>query len=121
MRTAISSSLVVLLIALQANAQSPGRDMKKEAAIWEKLQAVAPQMVETFKAATTKMDAEDYAGAIALYQQVVDAAPEFDPGLRRLGLCYGASNSAEKGLPLLEKAVTINPSPENLGELARLL
>src|SRR5262249_24969591 len=74
-----------------------------------------------FKQGTQQMDAEDYKAAAASYQKVVDGAPGFDPGLRRLGTSLSLGGDSEHGIPLLEKAVEINRSPENLATLARFV
>jgi tetratricopeptide (TPR) repeat protein len=102
-------------------AQIPGRDLQKEAAIWAQLDLRAPGLLETFKEATTQMDQEKFPEAAALYQKVVDAQPEFDPAVRRLGICLVLGGDVERGLPFAEKAVQLNRSPENLSSLAQLL
>jgi tetratricopeptide (TPR) repeat protein len=104
-----------------ASAQTVNRDMQKEAAIWSQLHDVAPDLVETFKEATIKMDKEDYLGAAVLYQKVVDAAPRFDAGLRRLGTSLASAGQTEQGLRFLEKAVELNRSAANLSEWAQFL
>jgi Zn-dependent protease with chaperone function len=113
--------ITFLLFLDYAYAQKSGRDMKKEAVIWTQLQESAPGLIDTFKEATIKMDAGDYMGAAVLYQKIVDAAPQFDGGLRRLGMCLVSAGQTEKGFNFLEKAVELNRSSDNLSGLARSL
>jgi Zn-dependent protease with chaperone function len=113
--------IVVLGCSLRSYAQAQSRDLQKEAAIWTQLESIDPSLLDTFKAATTRMDADDYAGCAPLYQRVVDGAPKFDPAIRRLGLCLFLSGEVEQGLQMADKAVAINRSRENLSSLAQLL
>jgi len=101
--------------------EPPGRDMQKEAAIWEQLKIVAPTELETFKAATVAMDKGDYAHAVKLYEVVMLKAPDFDPVIRRLGISTVLAGKYEEGIGLLEHAVSKNRSPENLISLAQTL
>src|SRR5205085_8393668 len=80
--------LLTIIAAAQSAQQAPQRDMEKERAIWQRLQAVSPASVETFKQATAALDSENYAEAARLYEQVTKQAPEFTPALRRLGMSY---------------------------------
>src|ERR1700742_905811 len=78
--------LVVLPTCAPAQgAKSPPRDMGKEQQIWQELKAIAPGMVETFKAATVAMDKGDYPQAVKLYGEVYKKAPNYDVVMRRLG------------------------------------
>ena len=124
MHMAIRSGLTGFLIALiAANAlgQARQRDAAKEAAIVDQLRKIAPAAVKDFEAGTVALDSDDFAGAAVSYQKVVDKAPEFDPGLRRLGLSLAYSVRVREGRQSLEKALKINRSPENLISLARML
>jgi hypothetical protein len=95
--------------------------MKKEEAIWKDLQAVAPKQLETFKTATVAMDNQKYDEAAKLYEAVRLNAPEFDPVIRRLGICTALAGKVDEGLGLLEHAVSKKRSPENLISLAQTL
>jgi len=122
----IALGLVCLLVyaglTVAASAQTPpGRNMKKESTYWEQLKVIAPDSVETFKAATTAMDAEKYDEAVKLYQAVYKKAPNFDPVMRRLGLCLVLSGKTEEGLVMIEKAVATNRNTDNLAALAQYL
>ncbi len=107
--------------SLSAAAQTPGRNMRKEAMLWEQLKVIAPDSVETFKAGTTAMDADKYDEAIKLYQSVYKKAPNFDPVMRRLGYCLIAAGKMEEGLAMLDKAIATNRNTDNLAALARSL
>ena len=125
-RNLLTSFCVLLcLLTISAAAQSaqkaPQRDMEKERAIWQKLQAVSPSSVETFKQATAALDSENYAEAARLYEQVAKQAPEFTPALRRLGMSYMQTGKPDDGLALMEKAAKLERSPENLVSLADAL
>jgi tetratricopeptide (TPR) repeat protein len=95
--------------------------MKKEEAIWNQLQDVAPGELEHFKAATVAMDDAKYEDAIKLYGAVVAKAPDFDHAIRRLGLSVAMSGRVDAGLKLLRQALAKNRSAENLLGLARVL
>src|SRR6185295_3998363 len=62
-----------------------------------------------------------YEEAVKLYEAVMLKAPEFDPVIRRLGLCNAFAGRIEEGLGLLEHAVSKKRSPENLVSLAQVL
>jgi tetratricopeptide (TPR) repeat protein len=115
--------LLLLLPLAAARAQAPPsqRDMEKEQKIWQQLQTTAPQALETFKRATEALDSNNYEEAARLYGEVSKAAPEFTPALRRAGLALAESGKRDAALPLLEKAATLERSPENFISLARVL
>ncbi|MDX6693305.1 MAG: hypothetical protein QOF02_908 [Blastocatellia bacterium] len=112
---------LVLLPSSAAFAQAPERNMTKEKAIWSELEAVSPQALPAFKAATEAFDKENYQEAARLYQEALKTAPEFDPLYRRLGTALVLTGSEKEGMALLEKAVQLNRSPENLITLAGML
>ncbi len=123
---AIIAILIAMTFAQQGQSQpalqaAPGRDMNREKNIWEALEKVAPKSVETFKVATEAFDKGENAQAAKLYSQVMEKAPGFDPVYRRLGSALVLSGKREEGLSYLERAIELNPSPENLATLARLL
>src|SRR5438128_195519 len=99
----------------------PQRNMEKEQRIWQELQTIAPNMVETFKAATTALDKNDFAQAVRLYEVVYKRAPDFDVVMRRLGGSLVLSGRKPEGFALLEAAVKKKESPENLFSLAQAL
>jgi hypothetical protein len=113
--------MLMLLISTGLAQQPPPRDMNKEQAIWDQLKVVAPGELENFKAATVAMDDGKYDVAAKLYEGVMLKVPEFDPVIRRLGICTGLSGKVEEGIGLLEHAVSKNRSPENLISLAQML
>jgi tetratricopeptide (TPR) repeat protein len=124
MRTRLQSQLLIALVlgaSVFLSAQTPGRDLQKEAAIWAQLEVSAPGLLDTFKEATARMDEGKYPEAATLYQKVVDGAPRFDPAVRRLGICLVLGGDVAHGLPIAEKALSLNRSPENLASLAQLL
>jgi tetratricopeptide (TPR) repeat protein len=110
--------LSLLLLPAVAFAQAQERNMVKEKAIWDELASISPQAVPAFKAATEAFDKEDYPEAARLYQEVLKKAPEFDPLYRRLGTALILTGNEKEGMPLLEKAVQLKRSPENLITLA---
>jgi tetratricopeptide (TPR) repeat protein len=93
--------------------------MAREAAIWQQLEAVAPDALDGFKAATVALDKRDYKESARLYQVVLKKAPDFDAALRRLGTSLVQLGQVPEGIALLEKAVKIRRSPENLISLAQ--
>ena len=119
-RLLFSTALFALLVP-QAFAQMNDRNMEKEEIIWQQLKTVAPETLETFKAATVALDKADYQESARLYQQVLKKAPEFDPALRRCGSSLVSIGQVKEGMALLESAVKKNRSPENLISLAQCL
>src|SRR5688572_3362431 len=99
MRRLVLFFLAIIGSTVVGDAQAPSRDLQKEAAIWERLEAIDPELLETFKEATTRMDQDNYQDAAILYQKVVDASPTFDPAVRRLGICLVLGGDAGRGLP----------------------
>lgn len=116
-----SSLFLVFAFANLCPAQSGNRDDEKEKSIWQSLNTIAPASVETFKAATDALDKGDYAESERLYEQVLKKAPQFDPALRRRGFALVELGRSDEGMVLLEKAVQIKRSPENLISLAQNL
>jgi tetratricopeptide (TPR) repeat protein len=111
----------IAVIAVIGAAQSQKRNAVKEGAILDQLRRIAPASVRDFEAGTEALDSDDYATAAAEYQKVVDKAPGFDPALRRLGLSLAGEGHVREGRQLLDKAVAINRSPENLISVAEVM
>jgi hypothetical protein len=112
---------MLCLAPVLGDAQANRRDMAKEATIWKELEAVAPEMVDVFKQATERMDAHDAQAAVPLFQKVVDAAPQFDAGLRRLGMSLWESGESKQSVEYVELAVHLRRTPDNLSSLAIVL
>jgi Zn-dependent protease with chaperone function len=115
----------LLLIALVSVAagfpQTNQRDKVKEDRIVQQLTTVAPQAVDDFRNATVAMDRADWPGAAAGFRKVVQKAPNFSPGVRRLGISLVESGERVEGLKLLNQAIALDRSPENLISLAQCL
>jgi tetratricopeptide (TPR) repeat protein len=109
------------LLSASVLAQDAGRNLKKEAEICNKLKAISPNSVESFKKATEAMDKGETQEAARLFEEVFKKAPDFDPVMRRLGGSLIDLGRREEGLALLEMAVKKNQSPENLSVLAASL
>ena len=97
------------------------RNPKKEQAICDSLAAIAPAAVDTFQRATAAMDKRDYPQSAQLYREVLRQAPAFTPAMRRLGFSLVGLGQSEDAFALLESAVKIERSPENLSSLAEVL
>jgi tetratricopeptide (TPR) repeat protein/Zn-dependent protease with chaperone function len=124
--TIFTFTLFALFFAYPGVSQSPpqpypARNMDLEKIIWQELEKVAPNSVETFKAATEFFDKNEFEQAAKLYRQVIDKAPDFDPVYRRLGAALSLSGKTEEGHKYLERAIEMNPSPENQATLATIL
>lgn len=113
--------LCLTLVPIAIAAQPGSRNMEKEKAIWKRIEAMAPDALEPFKAATTAMDAGNFQEAARLFESVRKRAPESDDVLRRLGTSLASMGKLEEGLEFLEKALEQNRSPENLFSLAVFL
>lgn len=113
-----TSLLLLLILYASPTLAQPSRDMEKEKAIWAELETFAPNSVADFKAATEAMDAQDYNKAVALFRRVHERAPDFDAALRRLGECLVLTGETDSGFALMERALAMRRSPENLMSLA---
>ena len=113
---------VVSSMPLAVSAQEePARDWEKERVIVANLEAISPESVTSFESATQALDSGDFKQAAIEYRVVLEAAPDFDPALRRLGAAYVELGHYEKGIALLERAIAIERSPANLFSLAYAL
>lgn len=111
--------IAVLLLCFVFTSLSPAqqlkeRDMVKEEKIWQQLQKTAPKAVDTFKAATTALDENNYQEAVKLYNEVLKQSPDFEPALRRAGGALVSMGKRQEGLELTGKALSLNRSSENL-------
>jgi Zn-dependent protease with chaperone function/tetratricopeptide (TPR) repeat protein len=102
-------------------AQDRTRDMAKEKAIRQELESISPRAAADFDAATEALDKGDFQESARLFQDVMKKAPQFDVVYRRLGTALVLLGRKAEGMPLLEKAVQMKRSPENLINLAELL
>jgi Zn-dependent protease with chaperone function len=115
MFTIITTILCAMLLAVPASAApNAGRDTEKEAAIVAELEAMAPEAVNDFVAATKALDSRDWGKASELFARVLDAAPEFDHALRRSGAALVQLGQHEEGLKHHERSLAVRRSPENL-------
>ena len=110
-----------LFAAFPSLAQRPSRDAAKEEKFAQELARTAPKAVDAFKSATVALDQENYPEASRLYAEVIKQAPNFEPALRRGGLAEISLGRRDAGLKLVEQAVKINRSPENLSSYALAL
>jgi tetratricopeptide (TPR) repeat protein len=110
-----------LLTAAPLAAQPQSRNASRERRIEEALASVSPASLPAFRRATEAMDAGKPAEAEPLYKEVLAAAPAFTPAMRRLGYVLIAVGRDDEGLVLLQQAVQIDRSPENLISLATRL
>jgi Zn-dependent protease with chaperone function len=118
----LSGFIAIVCVALLAvpvcAAQNTGRDMQKEAVIVAELEAIAPEAVNDFVAATQALDAGDWGTASELFTRVIDTVSDFDHALRRSGGALVQFGQYDEGIQLQERAVAIRRSPENLISLA---
>ena len=94
------------------------RDPNLEQDIEKQLESMNPAAVSVYREATAALDAEDYARAKELYEQVLTLAPEFSPAYRRLGYIEREFNNLTGSEELLRKAVELEPDGYNKGALA---
>ncbi|HEY9247809.1 MAG TPA: hypothetical protein VIO38_01705, partial [Rariglobus sp.] len=98
-----------------------GRNMEREAAIEKQLAQIDPSLVEPFRNARIAADKNDYATSEPLLRIVIEKAPGFDAGWRRLGSQLCEQGSRTEGLRMLEHALSLNRSAANLASLAYAL
>ncbi len=114
--------IVFLVIPCSAEDQADSnRDWEFESAIIAELEALSPESVEDFEAATTAYDQDDFAAAVEGYRKVIADAPEFDHAFRRLCYSLVELGNIKEGIAQAEKAVEIHRSPINLFALARAI
>ncbi len=113
--------VVILLLAPTLFAQKAVRNPQRELAIRQKLTALAPAAVPVFDQATQAMDNHEDARAEQLFRQVLQQVPDFTPAMRRLAFCVSAAGRTDEALPLVENAVKIDRSADNLISLAEVL
>lgn len=119
-RVSLAFALLVLVNPL-LQGQQQIRNAKKEQAICNQLAAINPTAVEAFQRATAALDKRDFQQSAELYEEVLKKAPGFTPAMRRLGFSLAALGRTEDAIGLLESAVKIERSPENLISLAEIL
>lgn len=107
-----------LLTASSLAAQSPARNATRERRIEDALASLSVDAVPAFRRGTETLDQGKYSEAEPLFREVLAAAPEFTPAMRRLGGVLIELGRDDQGLALLRRAVEIDRSPENLGSLA---
>lgn len=110
-----------LLTASSVAAQSRSRNPSRERRIEDALASVSAGAVQTFRRATQAMDAGKHAEAELLFGEVLASVPAFTPAMRRLGGVLIELGRDKDGLALLNRAVQIDRSPENLVSLATAL
>ena len=117
----IHGIMVLALLCCSASAvfaRLVQRDMVKEEEITSTLRARKPEAVAIFIQATEAMDNAQYLDAITLFEKVVRLAPDFDPAIRRQGTCHVNIGEKKRGIALMERAVALNRSSDNLIALA---
>lgn len=110
----LTSLLVSIVFTSFAFSQTQGRDLAKEEKHWQQLQQTAPKAIETFKSATEALDNKNYSEAVKLYNEVLKQSPDFEPALRRLGYALIATGKRDEGMKMIQKAVSLNRTPDNL-------
>ena len=115
------TAAILVIASSSLSAQRISRETPKERSIEETLASISVSSVPTFRRATEAMDSGRFTDAEPLYRQVLTSAPEFTPAMRRLGDVLMSLNRDTEGLALLNRAVQIERSPENLISLAQAL
>jgi Zn-dependent protease with chaperone function len=105
---------------IAASLCAAGRDPVFEADLRQKLEAVAPAAVKTFDDATRAMDEGRTDEAIAGFQAVTEAAPDFDAGHRRLCSSLMMARRLDDAVKHCERARTLDQSFPNEVTLTRL-
>jgi hypothetical protein len=100
---------------------SAGRDPAYEDGLRKRLEAVAPAQVQTFEDATRAMDEGRNDAAVAGFTRVIEAAPGFDAGHRRLCATWLQMHRVDDAVSECERAVSIDRSFESENMLFRVL
>lgn len=117
-RRIFAGALACWLAAVSSWAAANTRNMQREGEIEQALAQTHPELVAPLRAARIAYDNGNYAAAESLLRNVVTNAPEYDVAWRRLGSCLTQQGKRAEGLPLCERAVTLNRSADNLTTLA---
>lgn len=94
------------------------RDMAFEAEVLAQLEALQPQAVPIFRAATANMDAGNYQSALDGFVKVLELAPDFPAALRRLAYCEVALEQYQAAEGHARQALAIEPASYNQTALA---
>jgi hypothetical protein len=110
----------LLLLLLQAPLFSQSGSDGDSAAVAE-LSQLNPSLVPVFAEMREALDRDDLARADSLLSIIVSGAPTFDRGVRYLGFVRLFRGDLAGANRLMEQAVTIRRSPENLDAYAECL
>lgn len=113
--------LFLILPAVGWPASASGRDPKYEAAIEQQLRAQEPSLVPALRSATAAFDAQNYPEAERQMATIQARLPNWDVAARRLGSARVMLGQRANGIALIEHAVALNRSYENLISLAYAL
>jgi Zn-dependent protease with chaperone function len=113
--------LAVLASPAAAQQKKGGRDPQAEQVIYNRLAAINPSAVATFKMATESMDAGDWQAAKVNFEQVLFLAPGFPDALRRLSYVEQRLGDLPKAELLARQALQFDPSPVNQTAVALVL
>lgn len=119
--TRAAAMVACALLSAAVWAQPAPRNQEKETAIWNELRRIAPQSLPQFQAATEALDRQDFREAAHGFEAVLQAAPDFEPALRRGGAALALSGRRREGLAHLERAYANGQSHESAISLARTL
>ena len=119
-RGAIVGAAFALLWCLPVSA-APKRDAAEEAAIEQKLAAIDPAAVATFRAATAAYDAGRLDDAEAGFRRVLDKAPDHPTSLRRLAGVLSLRKQPDAALAFARRALEVDRGPESKLALAMIL
>jgi tetratricopeptide (TPR) repeat protein len=103
----IASALLIVAVALSVGAgMGPGTP----ATLAAEPAAAAATAADAVREADAAFETGDHTRALALYQDALAAEPDNLQALRRAGLLLGWAGRAKEGVPLLEKAVRLDPA-----------
>ena len=75
------ATILAILLAAGASAQTRERDAQAERRIEQQLAAISPDSVAPFHEATVALDRQNYAEAVRLYREVLRNAARFSPAI----------------------------------------
>jgi len=107
-----------LIVCSFAEAQQP--PLKDTPMILDRLRRENPSLVEAFNQGSERLKAGDYKAAAAQFQKVVSGAPALDPVYRQLALSLALSGDVEEASRVMQRALALNRSYDNLTLLAGL-
>lgn len=112
------SLLVVCGLIVCGSAAAQQVVLKDTSAILDQLRRENPALADAFKQGSEQLKAGDYKAAAAQFQKVVTGVPGLDAAYRHLALALALNGNVEEASRVMQRALALNRSYDNLTLLA---